>query len=157
MRYDRLSHSWVRYPGFSVHEVQCSILTTVVPGVSDELIGCITGNGTHLGICYWPLENIFRTVRGGGKNPEAEGKPRGAFIRQSVTPIWFRYIIVSSYNSLWIKCPLIHHIFFICILGIDEKLWKWSHYPIIKQSRIYTIHIEPWYITTHAVNRLNNP
>ena len=35
-----LSHTWVRYPGFSGHGVKCPILTTVVPGFSDDLIGC---------------------------------------------------------------------------------------------------------------------
>ena len=35
-----LSHTWVRYPGFSGHEVKCPILTTVVPGFSGDLIGC---------------------------------------------------------------------------------------------------------------------
>ena len=36
----RLSHTWVRYPGFSGHGVECPILTTVVPGFSGDLIGC---------------------------------------------------------------------------------------------------------------------
>ena len=31
--------TWVRYPGFSCHEVQCPILTTVVPGFSNDAIG----------------------------------------------------------------------------------------------------------------------
>ena len=35
-----LSHTWVRYPGFSGHGVKCPILTTVVPGFSGDLIGC---------------------------------------------------------------------------------------------------------------------
>ena len=35
-----LSHTWVRYPGFSGHGVKCPILTTVVPGFSSDLIGC---------------------------------------------------------------------------------------------------------------------
>ena len=37
---DMLSHTWVRYPGFSGHGVKCPILTTVVPGFSGDLIGC---------------------------------------------------------------------------------------------------------------------
>ena len=40
VRYDELSHTWVRYPGFSGHGVKCPILTTVVPGFSGDLIGC---------------------------------------------------------------------------------------------------------------------
>ena len=36
-----LSHTWVRYPGFSGHGIKCPILTTVVPGFSGDLIGCI--------------------------------------------------------------------------------------------------------------------
>ena len=35
-----LSHTWVRYPGFSGHGIKCPILTTVVPGFSGDLIGC---------------------------------------------------------------------------------------------------------------------
>ena len=35
-----LSHTCVRYPGFSGHGVKCPILTTVVPGFSGDLIGC---------------------------------------------------------------------------------------------------------------------
>ena len=35
-----LSHTWVRYPGFSGHGVKCPMLTTVVPGFSGDLIGC---------------------------------------------------------------------------------------------------------------------
>ena len=35
-----LSHTWVRYPGFSSHGVKCPILTTVVPGFYGDLIGC---------------------------------------------------------------------------------------------------------------------
>ena len=35
-----LSHTWVRYPGFSGHGVKCPILTTVVQGFSGDLIGC---------------------------------------------------------------------------------------------------------------------
>ena len=39
--YLHLSHTWVRYPGFSGgHGVKCPILTTVVPGFSGDLIGC---------------------------------------------------------------------------------------------------------------------
>ena len=38
--YVLLSHTWVRYPGFSGHGVKCPILTTVVPGFSGDLIGC---------------------------------------------------------------------------------------------------------------------
>ena len=36
-----LSHTWLRYPGFSGHGVRCPILTTVVPRFSGHLIGCI--------------------------------------------------------------------------------------------------------------------
>ena len=35
-----LSHTWVRYPGFSGHGVKCPILTTVVSGFSVDLIDC---------------------------------------------------------------------------------------------------------------------
>ena len=38
--FPRLSHTWVRYPGFSGHGVKCPILITVVPGFSGDLIGC---------------------------------------------------------------------------------------------------------------------
>ena len=38
--WEHLSHTWVRYPGFSGHGVKCPILTTVVPGFSGDLIGC---------------------------------------------------------------------------------------------------------------------
>ena len=40
MSSNTLSHTWVRYPGFSGHGVKCPILTTVVPGFSGDLIGC---------------------------------------------------------------------------------------------------------------------
>ena len=40
IQFHHLSHTWVRYPGFSGHGVKCPILTTVVPGFSSDLIDC---------------------------------------------------------------------------------------------------------------------
>ena len=37
-----LYHTWVRYPGFSGHEIQCPIQTTAVPGFSGDRIWCTT-------------------------------------------------------------------------------------------------------------------
>ena len=55
-----LPHTWVRYPGFSGHEVQCLIGTTVVPGFSGDLIGCtMRANGVHMRIYFLPDKNRF--------------------------------------------------------------------------------------------------
>ena len=54
-----LSHTWVRYPGFSGHVVKCPILTTVVPGFPAIWLAVPFGaNGAHLGICTLS-EKIF--------------------------------------------------------------------------------------------------
>ena len=54
-RYCILSHTWVRYPGFSGHGVKCPILTTVVPGFQAIWLAVPFGaNGAHLGICTLP-------------------------------------------------------------------------------------------------------
>ena len=56
---DVLSHTWVRYPGFSGHGVKCPILTTVVPGfLAIWLAVPFRANGAHSGICTLP-EKIF--------------------------------------------------------------------------------------------------
>ena len=55
-----LSHTWVRYPGFSGHGVKCPILTTVVPGFpAIWLVVPFGANGAHLGICALPEKNLF--------------------------------------------------------------------------------------------------
>ena len=57
-----LSHTWVRYPGFSGHVVKCPILTTVVPGYPAIWLAVPFGaNGAHLGICTLS-EKIFFCV-----------------------------------------------------------------------------------------------
>ena len=53
-----LSHTWVRYPGFSGHGVKCPILTTVVPGFSGDLIGyTIRSKWGSLGDLYLARKN----------------------------------------------------------------------------------------------------
>ena len=55
-----LSHTWVRYPGFSGHGIKCPILTTVVPGFPAIWLAVPFGaNGAHLGICTLPEKKIF--------------------------------------------------------------------------------------------------
>ena len=55
-----LSHIWVRYPGFSGRGVKCPILTTVVPGFSDDLIGCtIRSKWDSFGDLYLAWENLL--------------------------------------------------------------------------------------------------
>ena len=56
-----LSHTWVRYPGFSGHGIKCPILTTVVPGFPAIWLAVPIGaNGAHLGICILPeKKNLF--------------------------------------------------------------------------------------------------
>ena len=55
-----LSHTWVRYPGFSGHVVNYPILTTVVPGFPAIWLAVPFGeNGAHLGICTLSEKNIF--------------------------------------------------------------------------------------------------
>ena len=55
-----LSHTWVRYPGFSGHGVKCPILTTVVPGFSGDLIGCtIRSKWGSFGDLYLARKNLL--------------------------------------------------------------------------------------------------
>ena len=55
-----LSHTWVRYPGFSGHGIKCAILATVVPGFPAIWLDVPFGaNGTHLGICTLPEKKLF--------------------------------------------------------------------------------------------------
>ena len=58
--YRPLSHTWVRYPGFSGHRVKCPILTTVVPGFSGDLIGCtIRSKWVPFGDLYLARKILF--------------------------------------------------------------------------------------------------
>ena len=60
VRYNILSHTWVRYPGFSGHGIKCPILTTVVPGFPAIWLAVPFGaNGVHLGICTLPEKKTF--------------------------------------------------------------------------------------------------
>ena len=55
-----LSHTWVRYPGFSGHGIKCPILTTVVPGFPAIWLAVPFGaNGAHLGICTLQEKILF--------------------------------------------------------------------------------------------------
>ena len=55
-----LSHTWVRYPGFSGHGVKCPILTTVVPRFSSDLIGCtIRSKWGPFGDLYLARKNLL--------------------------------------------------------------------------------------------------
>ena len=55
-----LSHTWVRYPGFSSHGIKCPILTTVVLGFSEDLIGCtIRSKWGPFGDQYLARKNLF--------------------------------------------------------------------------------------------------
>ena len=56
----KLSHTWVRYPGFSGHGVKCPILTTVAPGFSGDLIGCtIRSKWGSFGDLYLARKNLL--------------------------------------------------------------------------------------------------
>ena len=53
VQYYDLSHTWVRYPGFSSHGVKCPILNTVVPGFSGDL------NGRTIWSKWGPFGNLY--------------------------------------------------------------------------------------------------
>ena len=58
--YYPLSHTWVWYPWFSGHGVKCPILTTVVPGISGDLIGCtICSKWGPFGDLYLARKNLL--------------------------------------------------------------------------------------------------
>ena len=109
-----LSHTWVRYPGFSGHGVKCPILTTVVPGFSGDLICCtIRSKWGPFGDLYLARKNLlcvwnklFLGPRWGQKSLDLRSRdfcphlePRGELIAQYRPPMSFRY----SIHCIWIK------------------------------------------------------